>query len=183
VLHIGAGTGYYTALIATCVGGSGHVAAIEADAALSAAARRNLAAMPWVDVRHGDGMARSDEPFDAVLVNAGVTHPHERWLDALVDGGRIVVPLTVAMGQTIGKGPLFLLTRASNDSFDARLLTLVTIYSSVSGRDPAIEQELGARMKANPFGFMSVARFRRDAHPISPSCWVHTPTGCFAACE
>ena len=43
VLHIGTGLGYYTALIAECVGASGRVVGLEVDAALAADARANLA--------------------------------------------------------------------------------------------------------------------------------------------
>src|SRR5215831_11413874 len=53
-LHVGAGTGYYTAVLARCTGPSGRLVAFEVDAALADRARANLAASPWVDVRHGD---------------------------------------------------------------------------------------------------------------------------------
>src|SRR5262249_15173902 len=52
VLHVGAGTGYYTAVLAQCTGSSGRVVAFEVDDALADQARMNLAAFPWVDVRH-----------------------------------------------------------------------------------------------------------------------------------
>ena len=54
VLHIGAGLGYYTALLAHCVGASGRVVAIEVDPGLADRARQNLIDMPWVEVRNGD---------------------------------------------------------------------------------------------------------------------------------
>src|SRR5262249_48741502 len=54
VLHIGTGTGYYTAILAHCAGPSGRLLGIEVDEALAARARANLAPMPWVDLRHGD---------------------------------------------------------------------------------------------------------------------------------
>ena len=34
------------------------------------------------------------EPFDAILINAGVTHPRREWIDALGERGRMVLPLT-----------------------------------------------------------------------------------------
>src|SRR5256885_8921690 len=34
----------------------------------------------------------------AVFVNAGVTHPRAVWLDSLNEGGRLILPLTVARG-------------------------------------------------------------------------------------
>src|SRR6185436_20941421 len=45
VLHIGCGLGYYTAVMAACVGEGGRVVAFEADAALAERARANLTAM------------------------------------------------------------------------------------------------------------------------------------------
>jgi protein-L-isoaspartate(D-aspartate) O-methyltransferase len=83
VLHVGCGLGYYTAVIAHSVGPAGRVLALEVDPTLAAEARLNLASLPWVDVRHGDASQLPDETFDAILVNAGVTHPLDGWLDAL----------------------------------------------------------------------------------------------------
>src|SRR5262245_23594181 len=54
VLHVGCGLGYYTAVMAHCVGPTGRVVAWEVDEALAAGASRNLGPMAWVDVRHGD---------------------------------------------------------------------------------------------------------------------------------
>jgi protein-L-isoaspartate(D-aspartate) O-methyltransferase len=90
VLHVGCGTGYYSALIAHTVGTPGSVVAVEIDASLARDARRNLQEMGWVEVRHGNGTDVPRQSFDAIFVNAGVTHPHERWLDALKPGGRLL---------------------------------------------------------------------------------------------
>src|SRR5205814_89556 len=46
-LHVGCGLGYYTAVMAECVGATGRVVAHEVDEALAAAARSNLASRPW----------------------------------------------------------------------------------------------------------------------------------------
>ena len=55
VVHIGAGVGYYTAILAELVGATGRVTAIEYDAELAARATANLAQTPHVRVVHGDG--------------------------------------------------------------------------------------------------------------------------------
>ena len=34
-------------------------------------------------------------PADAILINAGATHPRSIWLDSLRTGGRLLLPLTV----------------------------------------------------------------------------------------
>jgi protein-L-isoaspartate(D-aspartate) O-methyltransferase len=67
VLHIGCGLGYYTAVMAHCVGPTGRVLAFEVDERLAAEARQNLASLSWVGVSRGDGAQALDETFDAVL--------------------------------------------------------------------------------------------------------------------
>ena len=75
VLHVGCGTGYYSAILAEVVGPQGHVTAIEIDSELAAIAKSNLAHMLHVSVIHGDGSEIDAETNDAILVNAGATHP------------------------------------------------------------------------------------------------------------
>ncbi len=49
MLHVGTGLGYYTAIMAHCVGPSGRVVGIEIDADARRSAGENLASLPWVD--------------------------------------------------------------------------------------------------------------------------------------
>ncbi|WP_372426323.1 protein-L-isoaspartate O-methyltransferase family protein [Salinarimonas chemoclinalis] len=97
VLHVGTGTGYYTALLARCVGESGRVLGVEVDPALAAAARANLAHLPQARVFVGDGarFPEGEEEVDLVYVNASVERPAPGWLDRLAVGGRILFPLGV----------------------------------------------------------------------------------------
>ena len=88
VLHIGCATGYYSALMAQVVGPAGKVTAIDVDARLAERAKENLLTLPWVEVREADGTIGLPENLDAILINAGVTHPLPVWLDALRDGDR-----------------------------------------------------------------------------------------------
>jgi protein-L-isoaspartate(D-aspartate) O-methyltransferase len=180
VLHIGCGPGYYSALIASCVGPAGRVVAIEVDETLAASARRNLAALKHIDVRVGDGTGIGDEPFDALLVNAGVTHPQEAWLDLLKPGGRMILPLTATMPAmgTIGKGPLLLLTRRDAE-FEARVVTVVAIYSAVGLRDSAMNERLGKALLRGQYP--AFTRLRRDLHDESPGCWLHGTGFCLSA--
>ena len=99
VIHVGAGLGYYSAILAEIVGPAGEVTAIEIDPSLAKRARANLAtAWPQANVIAADGFAfRAGEPVDAIVVNAGVSHLALPWLDSLnADGGRLLVPLTNA---------------------------------------------------------------------------------------
>jgi protein-L-isoaspartate(D-aspartate) O-methyltransferase len=180
VLHVGSGMGYYTALLAECVGPSGQVVAIEIDETLAAAAARNLAAWSQVRVRCGNGVVGDEAPFDAILINAGVTHPQQSWIDALVSGGRMILPLTAsgpAMGS-IGKGPLLLLTKRETD-FEAKLLTVVAIYSAIGIRDPLLNEKIGKALMSGQYP--SFRRLRCDAHDESSTCWLHGPGFCLSA--
>jgi protein-L-isoaspartate(D-aspartate) O-methyltransferase len=180
VLHIGCGLGYYTALMAHCVGPSGRVVAFEIDEALAAGARTNLASIEWVDVRVGDGRSLDGESFDAILVNAGVTHPETAWLDALAPDGRLILPLTCAIGPMgpISKGFVIKLSKRV-DTFDAAIVTMVAIYSAIGIRDPEMNNRLGDALKRSVFP--AIRRLRRDAHDQSLACWLHGPGFCLSA--
>jgi protein-L-isoaspartate(D-aspartate) O-methyltransferase len=183
VLHVGAGLGYYTAVMAECVGPAGRVVAYEVDDALTRDATRNLAPYTHVDLRHGDGSGSLDESFDAILVNAGVTHPLETWLDALAPGGRLMVPITAplpAIGSTLGKGVVVLITRQHDGAIAARVVTFVAIYSAIGIRDPALDEPIGQALLAGPGQWQAVKRLRRDAHDGAPSCWLHMGACCFS---
>ena len=183
VLHVGTGNGYYTALMAEMVGSAGRVDGVEVDPDLAETSRANLA--PWrrADVRQGNGVGGLAEgAYDAILVNAGMTHPHEAWLAALKPGGRIVVPLTFTLPQmgSIGKGAIALLTRgATGESFSARVIGMVAIYSAVGIRDEALNAKLLDAFKRGPWP--AFTRLRRDAHDESPACWLHGGGFCLSA--
>jgi protein-L-isoaspartate(D-aspartate) O-methyltransferase len=184
VLHVGAGLGYYTAVMAACVGAAGRVVAYEVDEALTRDAIRNLAPYKNVALRCGDGSGELDESFDAILVTAGVTHPLETWLDALAPGGRLMVPITTplpAMGATLGKGVVVLITRQDAGAISARVVTFVAIYSALGIRDPALDERIGKALMAGPGQWQAVKRLRRDPHDVAPSCWLHTDTCCFSS--
>ena len=184
VLHVGCGLGYYTAVMAQCVGPTGRVIAFEVDETLATEARRNLASMPWVAVRHADASERFDDgAFDAILVNAGVTHPLDTWLDALTAGGRMIVPLTATMAAmgSIGKGFVLLLTKQDQTDLSARALTLVAVYSAEGLRDDAMNERLGKALMGGPMQWFAVKRLRRDAHETSLSCKLHTDRFCLTS--
>jgi len=183
VVHVGCGLGYYTAIMAHAVGASGAVLAFEADEVLANGARANLQSYPQVDTRCGDASGPIHGRFDAVLVNAGLTHPLESWLDAVKPGGKLVLPLTAtmaAMGPTIGKGIVLLLTKQDIDNFAVRLLGFAAIYSAIGVRDAGMNDQLGKAMMAGPMRWQGITRFRRDAHQPSESCWLHGATFCLS---
>ena len=183
VLHVGAGLGYYTAVMGECVGPAGRVLAYEVDAALAGEAVRRLASRSWIELRHGDASGLLDGSFDAILVNAGVTHPLASWLDALAPGGRMMLPLTAVMpgvGSTLGKGLAILVTRHAGDTFAARVIAVVAVYSALGIRDPGMDERIGKALMAGPARWMAVSRLRRDAHAPDASCWLHGPSCCLS---
>ena len=180
-MHIGTGLGYYTALIAECVGPAGRVLGIEVDPDLAARSRENLSDYSWVSVEAGDGSAQIDSKLDAILVNAGVTHPLASWLNALAPGGRMMVPITATFpGSTaIGKGPMMLVSRTDDPQrFAARAAGYVAIYSAIGLRNDAANSAISAALRKMPFA--PVAAFRLDAHDAGPGCWIHTEVGCWS---
>jgi protein-L-isoaspartate(D-aspartate) O-methyltransferase len=178
VFHLGCGVGYYTAIMAEAVGPNGSVFASEVDPDLAARSEVNLAEYSHVEVRSGDGAALDPGACDAMLINAGVTHPHPAWLERLRDGGRMVLPLTVAMGPSLGKGVMIVVTR-EGDSFAARVITFVMIYSCTSVRDPRLESLLGKAMGTG--ALMKMKSLRRNAHEQTDTCVFHSEGFCLSS--
>src|SRR5688500_12110673 len=81
VLHIGAGAGYYTALISTLVGPTGTVIAFEVDEDLGERATTNLAGYANVAVQRRSGTEGLIPTADVIYVSAGATEPLKLWLD------------------------------------------------------------------------------------------------------
>jgi protein-L-isoaspartate(D-aspartate) O-methyltransferase len=102
VLHIGCGTGYYTAILAQLVGSSGKIIAYEIEPELARQAIEKL--NPWdnVQVCEASGVGVNLPRCDAIYVNAGATHPASNWLDALNEGGRLLFPLTGSEASRVG---------------------------------------------------------------------------------
>jgi protein-L-isoaspartate(D-aspartate) O-methyltransferase len=98
VLHIGCGTGYYSAILAELVGPKGRLVAYEIEPDLAARATEYLALWPNVEVHAQSGAGAGLPHANAIYVNAGATRPLPEWLDALQDGGRLVFPLITDEG-------------------------------------------------------------------------------------
>jgi protein-L-isoaspartate(D-aspartate) O-methyltransferase len=181
VFHMGCGVGYFTAILAETVGANGTVVASEIDADLAARAREHLACYPNITVHASDGTGVDPGTCNAILINAGVTHPHRPWLDRLAEGGRMVVPITISLGATgLGKGVMTRITReaSSEPKFSARVITLVAIYSCSSGRDARLEPLLGKAFTTG--ALMRMKSVRVDAHEAGETCIVHGSHVCFS---
>lgn len=179
VVHIGAGVGYYTAIMAELVGSSGIVTGIEFDDGLAERAAANFSHRPNVRIVHGDGTRAGFDPADVVYVNAGATHPAPSWLDGLKDAGRLILPLT-AKGFPRGDarhGAVFRIERQGGD-FLARRISAVAIFPCEGARDEALEKALSAAFENG--GAESVTRlYRRDDVPAE-QCWLRGSGWCLA---
>jgi protein-L-isoaspartate(D-aspartate) O-methyltransferase len=132
VLHVGCGLGYYTAIIAAAVT-PGAVIGVELDVVLASQARANLTAVNQVTIVAANGVEYDSGPVDAILVNAGVTHPQALWLDRLRVGGRMLLPLT----NQEGKGIMLKVTREPS-GWAAQFVSGLTIFHCVGGRDAEV---------------------------------------------
>jgi protein-L-isoaspartate(D-aspartate) O-methyltransferase len=115
VLHVGTGSGYYTAILAELVGERGTVVGVEYEPDLVELSAAHLARAGYtnVTVREGDGAAGVPEaaPFDRILVSAGCSDIAAAWVTQLGNDGRLVLPLCHAsvLGRRMTSGVLLTL--------------------------------------------------------------------------
>ncbi|SMF64782.1 protein-L-isoaspartate(D-aspartate) O-methyltransferase [Tistlia consotensis] len=176
VVHLGAGTGYYSALLSRLVGPEGRVTAVELDAALAGRARANLAAFTNVVVTEGDAVDWPRQTVDAVYVNFGTMRPAAAWLEHLAPGGRLVLPLAVPAPAPGGafqrsRHGAGLLVIRTGEGFSARSLGpayFVFAEGPLAG-DDADRQALGAAFERGGIEFVRSLVWRR---PVDPArCW------------
>lgn len=178
--HLGCGVGYYTAIMAEVVGPSGSVVGLDLQPDLAERAKKNLAGYANVRVEAGDGATFDAGECDAMLVNAGVTHPQTMWLERLREGGRLVVPFTMAMNPTIGQGVMTKIVR-QRGAYSAEMVTALAIYSGGSMRDPLLEPMMLKALTTG--GLMKLKSVRRDAHEQVESCVLHGREVCLGLAE
>ena len=92
IVHIGAGTGYYSAILSLLVLPHGRVDAFEIRKDLADEAARNLIPFENVTVHHADATSLRPPQADVIYVNASVSEPPLAWLEALRPGGRLIFP-------------------------------------------------------------------------------------------
>ena len=161
VVHIGAGTGYYTAILATLVGAQGRVTAFEIEKDLAARAEKNLAHFPNVSVQAESANVAAMPTCDVIYVNAGATHPPAAWLDALNVGGRMVFPLT----PNEGFGVMLKVTRTSLGSYSANAFIRAAFIPCIGARDNTTSASLTAALERQ--SLREVRSLRRDSPPDS----------------
>jgi protein-L-isoaspartate(D-aspartate) O-methyltransferase len=170
VVHIGAGTAYYTAILAELVGPSGEVFAYEIEENLAQKASKNLSRHTNVTVHACSGAQGQLPSCDVIYINAGATAPLDSWLDALRLNGRLLFPLTPdGLGQMPGAGGMLLITRIAEERFDARFILPAMFIPCIGARD-----ETTAKKLAQAFGRGDSGKVRSLHRRTSPdeTCWV-----------
>ena len=168
VIHIGAGTGYYTALLQQLIAPGGQVLAYEINPTLADRARTNLADLPNVTVYAQSGTDGPLPTCNIIYVNAGATGPLESWLDALRPGGRLLFPLTPdGPGGTPGAGGMLLVTQTPA-GFNARFIMPVMFIPCVGARDDETAQKLAEAFRRGDM--KNVHSLRRHTIP-DDTCW------------
>ena len=187
VVHVGSGTGYYTAIMAHLTGPSGRVTAIEFDPGLATRARENLAAFSNVTVLEGDGTTTPLDEADVIYVNAGVTRPMPTWLDALKEGGRLLFPLTtdynfrnarpgVLDPTRLMKSGAYFRIRRHGAEFDARGIMPTAIIPCEGARDPESEGALAAAFEKA--SWTQVRQLVRGGEVPEENCWLRGDGWC-----
>jgi protein-L-isoaspartate(D-aspartate) O-methyltransferase len=195
VVHIGCGTGYYTAILANVVGTGGHVRAFEIDAELAPRAARNLAHLPQVEVIHGDGSALDPGPADAIFVNAGANYPASIWLDAIPVKGRLMFPLISTHNvlhpiinpwrsrsypyfYPYGMGGMMVLVTRESSQLRVKVISSVGIFPCVGAIDREADNRAATALARTDYD--CITSLRRDSHDQDASCWLHGHGFCFS---
>jgi protein-L-isoaspartate(D-aspartate) O-methyltransferase len=165
VVHVGAGTGYYTTILAKLVGDTGTVDAYEVAPEFARRAAQNLAEFSYVTVHARSGAEGPLPACDVLYVNAGATEPMDLWLDAMRPGGRVLFPMTPADGS----GAMLLVTKNDEGGFAARFLMQVQFVPCIGARN-----EMTAHRLAEAFrnGNWNRVRSLRRTETEDESCWL-----------
>lgn len=177
IVHLGCGTGYYTAILAELAGPEATILAVEIEPELAERAR--LALQPWPQVRvvEGDGAHMGLPDADCIVASAGATHPLALWLDALKPGGQLLFPMT----SSYGPGGMLLVTRCGAGGYAAEFLCGAAFIPFVGARDGRFDHPLaGALMRDRG---ASVRSLRRDRHDEDQTCWLHADGWCLSRRE
>jgi protein-L-isoaspartate(D-aspartate) O-methyltransferase len=166
VVHVGTGTGYYTAILAAMVGATGRVIGYEIEPDLAERARRNLADLSNVAVVPASATCSSVPDADVIYVSAGATHPASGWLDALKPDGRLIFPLT----PDADLGCMLLVQRVAPRSYAASCLSRVACYPCIGARNPEDSTALAKAMDNGAFD--AVRSLRRSGQPDASAWYV-----------
>ncbi len=170
IVHIGAGTGYYSAILTELAGKTGTVLAYEIEQDLAQRAATNLSSWKNVSVIQQSGSEGTLPACDVVYVSAGATHPLDTWLEALRPNGRLLFPLTPkeGAGGAPAVGGMLLVTRVGEALYRARFVCSAAFIPCIGARDEATAAKLSEAFARG--GLQDVHSLQRDTTPDA-TCW------------
>ena len=177
VLHIGCGTGYYSAILAEAVGHTGSVTSGEVDPGLAQKAAENLQDYPTITLLQQDGALLPQDSFDRILMNASVTTLPPAWLRSLPVGGILVAPFLVGR-QAESREALALRLVRKEENFAAEPVTTLAIFPCSSLRVPAMQEQLADGIQSRQM--LGLKSLRMDAHTRTSSCIAHGEQMCLS---
>ena len=163
-VHVGTGTGYYTAILAKLVGEVGRVDGYEIEPDLADQAAANLSTFSQVETHSRSGAEAPLPECDVLYVSAACAEPLGVWLDALRYGGRLLFPL--APGGEAGQ--MLLVTRNANDCYAAQFLGAVQFVACIGAQDDNTAQRLEVAYRGG--NWKAVKSLKRNNEP-DESCW------------
>jgi protein-L-isoaspartate(D-aspartate) O-methyltransferase len=176
VLQVGAGTGYYSAILAECVGNTGHVTAVEIEADLARQATDNLLAWKQVEVICGDATKYPRVDVDVIVAFAGLNDVPLQWLNHLRNNGRLLLPFTVSNPSKVsgkkqygGRGAM-LFVRRKGSVFEAQFVRPAHFIHCIGGRNDVADQRLAAAFARG--NYRAVRSLRVDTLP-DETCWMN----------
>jgi protein-L-isoaspartate(D-aspartate) O-methyltransferase len=164
VVQIGAGSGYYTAILAHLTGAGGRVYGYEIDEALAARARDNLKDLPQVELRTQSGIAPDLPQADLIYVCAGAAEPSQVWLDALRPRGRLLFPLAP---QGVLGGMLLITRPDQGAAWPARFVSRAAFIGCVGLQDDEAGRRLAEAFSKN----WELVRTLRREGTTDDTCW------------
>lgn len=174
VAHIGAGAGYYTALLSELVGEAGRVTAVEFDADLAARASANLRDRSSVEVVHGDGHDWPREPADIVYVNFAGSRPASAWVENLRLGGRLIFSLGVPQTNARGRhaSAVTVMVTRREEGYAARVLGPVSfVFAEGTGSDVPQAEVRALEKSLETKGWEAVRSLVWRLPPDPARCW------------
>jgi protein-L-isoaspartate(D-aspartate) O-methyltransferase len=164
VVQVGAGSGYYTAILAHLVGASGRVYGYEIHEVLAARARENLRDVHQAEVRTQSGVTPDLPQADLIYVCAGAAQPSRMWLDALRPRGCLLFPLAP---QGVLGGMLLITRPDQGSAWPAKFVGRASFIGCIGLED----EEAGRRLtEAFSKNWNKVRSLRLDKSP-DDSCW------------
>jgi protein-L-isoaspartate(D-aspartate) O-methyltransferase len=164
VLHIGAGTGYYSAILSELVGPSGHVEAREIDPHTASLADQYLRDRANITVVNRSGTERGLRRANVIYVNAGTPRIITNWTGALADGGRLIFPLTSGFQM----GAMLLITK-NGTGHAARFTSRAAFIPCLGTNDPRAGDALCDAFRRGNWREVKSLFF---ATPPDSTCWL-----------